>query len=170
MNKHFTSRVLPSIASVASPPVELDAAKDYDDWLPDLGLAYRSAGDALIRARRFEDALEKYQASLGIFEQLASAEPHNRLAAALVRELKEKSGLIAEKALSKADNLGERTMSRFTPPRLPSPETNSRSWKACVRSNKSNPYSPLLCIAMLLIAGLMIEIGPTIHGLFAQNQ
>ena len=130
----------PALASTppAGLPIESDASKGSDDWLPDLGLAYKSAGDALIRAGHFEDALEKYQASLGIFERLARAEPHNSLAATLVRELKEKSDLATEQAFGK-------------------------------RRNEKNPYSPLLCVGMLLITGLTIKCGPAIHGFLAQN-
>jgi hypothetical protein len=32
-----------------------------------------------------------------------------------------------------------------------------------------NPYSPVGCILLLLIAGLIIEVGPTIHAYLAHN-
>jgi hypothetical protein len=32
-----------------------------------------------------------------------------------------------------------------------------------------NPYSPVACLSLLLIAGLVIEIAPAIHGLLAQH-
>jgi hypothetical protein len=36
-------------------------------------------------------------------------------------------------------------------------------------SRDDNPYSPLSCIIMALIAGLVIKMGPTIHEFLAQN-
>jgi hypothetical protein len=97
VNKNIAPLAL-ALNPPAELPAELDASKGSDDWLPDLGLAYKSAGDALFRAGRFEDALEKYQASLRIFERLARAEPHDSLAATLVHELKEKSNLATKQA------------------------------------------------------------------------
>jgi len=137
VNKKIAPQAL-ALTQPAGLPIEPDTSKRSHDWLPDLGLAYKSAGDALIRAGHFEDAFEKYQASLRIFERLASAEPHNSLAATLVRELKEKIDLATEQAFGK-------------------------------RHNENNPYSPLMCVAMLLITGLIIKFGPAIHGFLSQN-
>ncbi len=32
-----------------------------------------------------------------------------------------------------------------------------------------NPYSPVMCVAMLLIIGLIVKIGPAIHAYLVQN-
>jgi hypothetical protein len=34
---------------------------------------------------------------------------------------------------------------------------------------ESNPYSPALCIALLLIVGLFVKLGPAVHAHLAQN-
>jgi hypothetical protein len=35
--------------------------------------------------------------------------------------------------------------------------------------SERNPYSPLSCFLLLLIAGLIIKIGPALHAYLAQN-
>ena len=34
---------------------------------------------------------------------------------------------------------------------------------------ESNPYSPALCIALLLIVGFVVKLGPAVHTHLAQN-
>jgi hypothetical protein len=51
-------------------------------------------------------------------------------------------------------------------------ETKSPIWQKFGRAlsrDENNPYSPVLCISLLLIVGLIIKIGPAIHGFLAQN-
>jgi hypothetical protein len=50
-----------------------------------------------------------------------------------------------------------------------SAEAKPRIWRAFARAlpwrqgSEQNPYSPALCIAMLLTVGLIVKIGPAIH-------
>jgi len=37
------------------------------------------------------------------------------------------------------------------------------------RERADNPYSAVLCVALLLLGGLLIKGGPAIHALLAQN-
>jgi hypothetical protein len=49
---------------------------------------------------------------------------------------------------------------------------DTKAWQRLariLRRDEGNPYSPAMCILMLLIAGLIIKIGPPIHQLLAQN-
>jgi hypothetical protein len=34
---------------------------------------------------------------------------------------------------------------------------------------KNDPYSPLVCISTLLLAGLLVKIGPGLHAYLTQN-
>jgi hypothetical protein len=48
----------------------------------------------------------------------------------------------------------------------------TKAWQRFTRilkGDEGNPYSPALCILLLLITGLIIKIGPPIHQLLAQN-
>jgi hypothetical protein len=40
----------------------------------------------------------------------------------------------------------------------------TRAWR-----DDNNPYSPVMCVFMLLIAGLVVKLGPAIHELLAQK-
>jgi hypothetical protein len=51
-------------------------------------------------------------------------------------------------------------------------ETKPPIWHKFGRAlsqDQINPYSPVLCISLLLIVGLIIKIGPAVHGFLAQN-
>jgi hypothetical protein len=50
-------------------------------------------------------------------------------------------------------------------------EANQRSLRKLARAwrDDNNPYSPVMCVLMLLIAGLVVKLGPAIHELLAQN-
>jgi hypothetical protein len=51
-------------------------------------------------------------------------------------------------------------------------ETKSPIWHKFGRAlsqDENNPFSPVLCISLLLIVGLAIKFGPAIHGFLAQN-
>ena len=74
----------------------LDADKACDGCPADLGFAYPSTGNAVNRDGHFEEALERYQAGLRILERRARAEPHNRAAAAMARQLKQRSSSAGE--------------------------------------------------------------------------
>jgi hypothetical protein len=64
----------------------------------------------------------------------------------------------------------DRTAAR---PRIP--RAKPRIWQAVARAlswldgSKNDPYSPLVCISMLLLAGLLVKIGPGLHAYLAQN-
>jgi hypothetical protein len=45
-----------------------------------------------------------------------------------------------------------------------------RRTRALNRRDDDNPYSPTLCILLLLLTGLVIKFGPAIHHLLASTQ
>jgi hypothetical protein len=52
-------------------------------------------------------------------------------------------------------------------------EPPPRIWQKLTRSlssqDENNPYSPVMCMITLLIAGLVVTMGPAIHQLLAQS-
>jgi hypothetical protein len=54
-------------------------------------------------------------------------------------------------------------------------ETKSRIWQRLERElnwrddAEDELYSPVACISVLVIVGLIVEIGPAIHGILAQH-
>ena len=60
------------------PPLRADGQSvqnaDRGGWLRDLALSYQEAGDALFVRGHFTKAFEKYQASLNLFDRLATNE------------------------------------------------------------------------------------------------
>jgi len=60
-------------------PLRVDQVQDTDrgGWLRDLALSYQEAGDALFVRGHFTRAFEKYQASLNLFDRLATNESDN---------------------------------------------------------------------------------------------
>jgi hypothetical protein len=61
------------------PPSQADAqpVQDADNgsWLRDLALSYQEAGDVLLARGYLAKAFEKYQASLNLFDRLATNDP-----------------------------------------------------------------------------------------------
>jgi hypothetical protein len=54
-------------------------------------------------------------------------------------------------------------------------ETTSRIWRRLEWAlswrdgAQDNPYSPVVCISLLVIVGIIIKIGPVIHEVLAQH-
>jgi hypothetical protein len=73
MSKHVSP---PLRSSVWSNPFRAEAdADDHCGWLRDLGLIYENAGDVLVAEGHLAQAVDKYQAALGIFERSAVNDP-----------------------------------------------------------------------------------------------
>jgi hypothetical protein len=88
---------IPMHSGVLAPATpDLDVDKACEGWPIDLGFAYPAAGNVVNRDGPFEEALEKYQAGLWIFERPARAALRNRSAAAMMRQLKQKRGPAGE--------------------------------------------------------------------------
>jgi hypothetical protein len=73
MSKHVSPPLRPS-AWWHLLRAEADA-DDHGGWLRGLGLVYENAGDVLVAEGHLAQAVEKYQAALGIFERLAVSDP-----------------------------------------------------------------------------------------------
>jgi hypothetical protein len=54
-------------------------------------------------------------------------------------------------------------------------KTTARIWRKLAQAvswlngSKSDPYSPLLCISLLLAVGVIVKISPAIHAYLSQN-
>jgi hypothetical protein len=65
-----------TLISLSSPADEQPIRHaDTGDWLRELALSYREAGDVLRARGHFAKASEKYQASLSLFDRLAANAP-----------------------------------------------------------------------------------------------
>ena len=56
----------------------------------------------------------------------------------------------------------------------PAVRPRARVWRAAARAlnwldGKSNPYSPALCVSMILFVGLIVKLGPGLHAVLAHN-
>jgi hypothetical protein len=73
MSKHMFP-ALPTAAWLHPFHIETEA-EEHGGWLRDLGLVYENAGDVLAAEGHVAQAVEKYEAALGIFERLATSDP-----------------------------------------------------------------------------------------------